>query len=98
MIEIVLVKSWHAIAGLLGGLTAYLVDKNMHWRDGVALVVIGGVSSFYLVPAIIQYGGLSGEMASFIAYCVGIISRAVILQVKDKMATMISDKIVNGGK
>ena len=98
MLELVLIKSWHAIAGILGGLTACLVDKNLHWRDGVALVIVGGVSSFYLVPAIIQYAWLSPEIASFIAYCVGIISRAVILQVKDKMATMISDKIVNGGK
>lgn len=86
------IKSGNAVAGILGGLTSWLIDKDLHWRDGVALVVIGGASSFYLIPALEGYLHLTAAMASFCAYTTGIISRAFIVRAKDRYIKALVDK------
>lgn len=84
MTSLLLAKFAHAIAGILGGITAWLLDPHMHWRDGVALVIIGGIASFYLIPALLEHTNLSAPGASFIAYMVGTNARTIILYAKDK--------------
>jgi hypothetical protein len=79
-----LAKLAHPIAGFLGGLTAWLLDRDMHWRDGMALVVIGAISSYYLIPALLEHTNLSAGSTSFIAYMTGISARAIIIYARDK--------------
>lgn len=81
-----LIKFAHPIAGFLGGLTAWLLDRDMHWRDGLALVVIGAISSYYLIPALVEHTNLTASAASFIAYMVGITARSLILYARDRFA------------
>lgn len=80
----VAIKFAHPIAGLLGGLTAWLLDRDMHWRDGLALVVVGAIASYYLIPALVEHTNLTASSASFIAYMVGITARSLIIYARDK--------------
>ena len=87
MIEAVTgIKLTHATAGFLGGLTAYLVNPSMHWRDGLALMIIGGMSSYYLIPALTEYLSLSIATASFIGYVTGLIAQGFIIRAKDRIS------------
>lgn len=87
------IKLTHATAGFLGGLTAYLVNPHMHWRDGAALMIIGGVSSYYMIPAISEYFTLSIATASFIGYAVGLIAQGFILRAKEKIIEKLVSRV-----
>lgn len=90
--QLVGIKLTHATAGFLGGLTAYLINPRMHWRDGAALMIIGGVSSYYLVPALSEHLSLSIETASFIGYAIGLIAQGFIIRAKERIVTKLLDK------
>lgn len=87
------VKLTHATAGFLGGLTAYLINPSMHWRDGAALMIIGGVSSYYLVPALSDHFNLTIATASFVGYAVGLIAHGFILRAKERVTEVLVDKV-----
>lgn len=93
--QLVGIKLTHATAGFLGGLTAYLVNPHLTWRDGAALMIVGGVSSYYLVPALAEYFGFTIATASFIGYAVGLISQGFIIRAKDRITNALVDKIEN---
>lgn len=91
--SLIVAKFAHPIAGFLGGLTAWLLDRDMHWRDGMALVVIGAIASYYLIPALTEHTSLSASAASFIAYMVGITARSIIIYAKDKFTSKAKREI-----
>jgi hypothetical protein len=76
-------------------MVAVLVDKDLHWRDIVAILIIGAVVSAYLIPALNIYLGLTPEMSNFIGFTIGFSARAVILQMKDRFAKKVADRIVD---
>lgn len=93
--EIIFIKFSHAIAGMLGWFAVFMVDKDLHWRDGIALVIIGGICSYYLVPAMVGYFGLSVESSSFLAFFTWIMARSVIIEAKKRLTKVVVDKAEN---
>ena len=89
------IKAGNAIAGIFGGVTAFLIDGEMTWRDGVALIIVGGITSAYFVPAAEAYLHLSDSLALFLAYNFGILAKPFLLYTKDKLAHKISDKVID---
>lgn len=91
---IVVGKFSNAIAGAMWWLAVYLVDRDLHLRDGLALVIIGWACSYYLIPALVAHFSLSEQTASFLAFFTGIIARQVIIEAKRRLAKKIVDKAV----
>lgn len=91
-ILLIITKLSNAFAGMFGGLAVYLIDKNLTVKDLIALVIIGGMCSFYLIPALDYYFHLDPRMASFIAFTVGIVSKGFILKAKDKLTDALVDR------
>lgn len=89
---IVAAKISNAVAGSIGGLAVYLVDRDLHIRDGIALVIIWWACSYYLIPALVDHFSLSEHTASFLAFFTGIIARQVIIEAKKRLAKKIVDK------
>lgn len=87
-------KISNAIAWSIGGLAVYLVDRDLHLRDGIALIIIWWACSYYLIPALVDRFALSEHTASFLAFFTGIIARSVIIEAKRRLAKKIVDKAV----
>ena len=94
MIEVFGLKAINIISWASWAIVAVLVDKDLHWRDGVAIVIIWAVVAAYLIPALEIYFHLVPEVNNFIGFITGFIARAVILRMKDRFAQRIADKIV----
>lgn len=91
-IEIVILKFSNAIAWAIGWLAVYLVDRELHWRDWLALVIIWWACSYYLIPALVDHFAFSEHTASFLSFFTGIIARQVIIEGKKRLAKKIVDK------
>ena len=90
--ELVILKFSNAIAWAIWGLAVYLVDRELHWRDGMALVIIGGACSYYLIPALVEHFSFSPNTANFMAFLTWILARSVIIEAKRRLAKKIVDK------
>ena len=91
-IELVILKFSNAIAWAMGGLAVYLVDRELHWRDGMALVIIWWACSYYLVPAVVEHFSFSPNTANFMAFLTWVLARSVIIEAKRRLAKKIVDK------
>lgn len=98
MVELLGFKVINIISGASGAIVAVLVDKDIHWRDGMAIVIIWAAVSAYLIPALEIYFHLAPELNNFIGFITGFIARAVILKMKERFAQRIADKIVDAIK
>lgn len=98
MVELLGFKLINIISGMSGAIVAVLVDKQLHWKDGIAIVIIWAVVSSFLIPALEIYLHLAPELNNFIGFITWFIARAVILHLKDRFAQRIADKIVDSIK
>lgn len=95
MVELLGFKVINIISGASGAVVAILVDKDLHWRDGLAILIIWAVVSAYLIPALEIYLHLAPELNNFIGFITWFAARAVILQLKDRFAKRVADKIID---
>ena len=98
MVEFLGFKLINIISGMSGAIVAVLVDKDLHWKDGIAIVIIWAVVSSFLIPALEIYFHLAPELNNFIGFITWFIARAVILKLKERFAQQIADKIISSIK
>lgn len=94
MIELFGFKIIHIISGVSGAVVAILVDKNLHWRDILAILIVWAVVSAYLIPALEIYLHLAPELNNFIGFITWFVARAVIIHLKDRFAKRVADRIL----
>jgi uncharacterized membrane protein YeaQ/YmgE (transglycosylase-associated protein family) len=93
--SVIIAKLSPALAGALGGLVSFLVDPRLHWRDGIVLIVIGGICSYYLAPSLVHYFNLTQDISNFLSFFTGIVARAVLVRIKEKSPELIVNKLNN---